>query len=77
MSRIHYVGGGLITLQDAQKSVSVFDGKYDELQKKQDTLHKEDSKLRSEKVWMHVVSNANVYMYIHVNVHPEQSVISQ
>ena len=36
--------------QDAQKSVSVYNGQYDELQKQQDALHKEDSKLRTEKV---------------------------
>ena len=37
-------------LQDAQRSVSVFDGQYNELQKKEDTLRKEDSKLRNERV---------------------------
>ena len=44
--------GVLISLcvKEAQRSVSVFDEQYSELQKKQDMLHKEDSKLRSEKV---------------------------
>lgn len=31
--------------------MSVYNGQYDELQKQQDALHKEDSKLRTEKVW--------------------------
>ena len=63
--------------------MSVFDGRYDELQKKQDTLHKEDSKLRHEKVMnslvMHVALTIPIYictcmlimslcMYIHVCV---------
>ena len=46
--------------------MSVFDGRYDELQKKQDTLHKEDSKLRHEKVMNSLVVDVALTIPIYI-----------